>query len=70
MDPTWGRKTYAAEAFANAWLAAEGLGNPLLATQHLLGQPYFTSVSGAAITVQWQQLASHARWEWDSWRIE
>ncbi|KAJ0417660.1 NTF2-like protein [Aspergillus carlsbadensis] len=61
--PAWGRKNYAAEAFASAWLAPEGLGNPVLATQHLLGQPYFTSISDSAITVQWQQLASHARWE-------
>ncbi|KAL3484163.1 NTF2-like protein [Aspergillus germanicus] len=64
--PAWGRKTYKGEAFASAWTAMEMLGNPVLATQHLLGQPYFTSVSEATITVQWQQLASHARWESDA----
>ncbi|KAL2784223.1 NTF2-like protein [Aspergillus keveii] len=64
--PAWGCKIYTGEAFASAWTATELLGNPILATQHLLGQPYFTSVSEAVITVQWQQLASHARWEGDA----
>ncbi|KAE8346120.1 hypothetical protein BDV24DRAFT_158917 [Aspergillus arachidicola] len=60
--PQWKSKIYSAERFASAWIAEDQLGNPVLATQHLLGQPYFISVSDNAITVQWQQLASHARW--------
>jgi scytalone dehydratase len=64
--PAWGRRTYSAEDFTSAWIAKEQLGNPVLATQHLLGQPYFKSVSEVAVIVQWQQLASHARWEGDA----
>jgi scytalone dehydratase len=41
------------------------LGNKALATQHLLAQPYIKSVAEDEIVVQWQQLASHGRWEDD-----
>jgi scytalone dehydratase len=37
------------------------LGVKALATQHLLGAPYFKSVTDKEIVVEWQQLASHGR---------
>ncbi|GAM40330.1 hypothetical protein TCE0_038r12601 [Talaromyces pinophilus] len=64
--PAWGEKRYTCHEFATEWLSPEHLGNKALATQHLLGQPYIKSVSEAEIVVQWQQLASHGRWEDES----
>ncbi|KAJ5653099.1 hypothetical protein N7490_000102 [Penicillium lividum] len=61
--PTWGEKVYTADDFAREWLSEEHLGNKALATQHLLGQPYFRSVQENEIIVKWQQLASHGRRE-------
>jgi scytalone dehydratase len=57
----WGSKSYSAADFANLWLSDEHLGLKPLATQHLLAQPYFKSVTDDEIVVQWQQLASHGR---------
>jgi scytalone dehydratase len=57
----WGTKTYSAHDFADLWLGEEHLGLKPLVTQHLLGQPYFKSVTENEIIVQWQQLASHGR---------
>jgi scytalone dehydratase len=57
----WGSKSYSASDFANLWLSDEHLGLKPLATQHLLAQPYFKSVTDSEIIVQWQQLASHGR---------
>ncbi|CAK7205298.1 hypothetical protein SEUCBS139899_008067 [Sporothrix eucalyptigena] len=57
----WGIKHYTADEFAALWLSEEHLGLKPLATQHLLGQPYFKSVTDDEIVVQWQQLASHGR---------
>ena len=57
----WGVKHYTADEFAALWLSEEHLGLPPLATQHLLGQPYFKSVTANEIVVKWQQLASHGR---------
>jgi scytalone dehydratase len=57
----WGSKSYSASDFANLWLSEEHLGLKPLATQHLLAQPYFKSVTDDEIVVQWQQLASHGR---------
>lgn len=59
--PEWGVKHYASSEFATLWLSEEHLGLKPLATQHLLGQPYFTHVSSEEIIVEWQQLASHGR---------
>lgn len=59
--PAWGEKFYTSQEFANEWLSPEHLGNKALATQHLLAQPYFKSVTADEIVVQWQQLASHGR---------
>lgn len=64
--PAWGEKRYTSRDFAKEWLNPEHLGNKALATQHLLAQPYFKSVAADEIVVQWQQLASHGRWETDS----
>jgi scytalone dehydratase len=61
--PSWGEKRYTSHEFATEWLSPEHLGNKALATQHLLGQPEFKSVAEDEIVVQWQQLASHGRWE-------
>ncbi|KAJ5786288.1 NTF2-like protein [Penicillium pulvis] len=44
------------------FLSPELLGNKNLLTQHLLGQPYFKSVSKDEIVVEWQQIAGHGRW--------
>ncbi|CAK7229503.1 hypothetical protein SBRCBS47491_007269 [Sporothrix bragantina] len=57
----WGVKHYTSDEFAALWLSEEHLGLKPLATQHLLGQPYFKSVTEDEIVVQWQQLASHGR---------
>ncbi|KAL1888556.1 hypothetical protein Sste5346_009513 [Sporothrix stenoceras] len=57
----WGIKHYTADEFAALWLSEEHLGLPPLATQHLLGQPLFKSVTADEIVVKWQQLASHGR---------
>jgi hypothetical protein len=57
----WGTKTYSASEFATLWLSEEHLGLKPLATQHLLAQPYFKSVTEDEIIVEWQQLASHGR---------
>lgn len=57
----WGVKHYTADEFAALWLSEEHLGLPPLVTQHLLGQPYFKSVTADEIVVKWQQLASHGR---------
>ncbi|GKZ35941.1 hypothetical protein AbraIFM66950_006776 [Aspergillus brasiliensis] len=56
------RETYAADDFVETWLGPTNLGNKALATQHLLGAPYFKFASEEKIVVQWQQLASHGRW--------
>ncbi|GAM43427.1 hypothetical protein TCE0_050r18231 [Talaromyces pinophilus] len=61
--PAWGEKRYTSHEFATEWLSPEHLGNKALATQHLLAQPYIKSVAKDEIVVQWQQLASHGRWE-------
>ncbi|KAJ5717068.1 hypothetical protein N7488_002714 [Penicillium malachiteum] len=61
--PAWGSRTLAADDFVKEWLSEEHLGNKALATQHLLGQPYFKLVTDDEIIVQWQQLASHGRRE-------
>lgn len=61
--PEWGQKVYKAEAFAAEWLSEEHLGLKVLATQHLLAQPYFKSITDEEIVVQWQQLVSHGRRE-------
>lgn len=56
------RETYEADHFVETWLNPTNLGNKALATQHLLGAPYFKFASEEKIVVQWQQLASHGRW--------
>jgi scytalone dehydratase len=55
--------TFAADAFVDEWLGPKHLGKKILATQHLLGAPYFKSVTDEEIVVEWQQLASHGRRE-------
>jgi len=59
--PEWGRKHYTADAFVEEWLGPIHLGVKALATQHLLGMPYFKRVTGEEIVVEWQQMASHGR---------
>jgi scytalone dehydratase len=59
--PAWGRKNYEADDFVDLWLGPIHLGVKALATQHLLGAPYFKSVKEEEIVVEWQQLASHGR---------
>lgn len=59
--PEWGRISYKAPAFIERWLSPQHLGVRALATQHLLGIPYFKSVTSEEIIVEWQQLASHGR---------
>lgn len=53
--------SYKAPAFIDLWLGPEHLGVRALATQHLLGIPYFKSVTNEEIVVEWQQMASHGR---------
>ncbi|KAK6199005.1 hypothetical protein LQW54_010203 [Pestalotiopsis sp. IQ-011] len=59
----WGRISYATEKFVDLWMGPEHLGVKALATQHLLGIPYFKSVADDEILVEWHQLASHGRRE-------
>lgn len=62
VRPQWTPKTYTAEGFIDEWLGPNHLGSSrALVTFHLLGMPYFTSVTGDEIVVNYQQLASHAR---------
>lgn len=59
--PVWGQRAFTADAFVAEWLDAKHLGVKALATQHLLGIPYFKSVTDSQIVIEWQQMASHAR---------
>lgn len=59
--PAWGAKSFTADGFVEEWLGPKHLGVKALATQHLLGIPYFKSVSEEEIVVEWQQMASHGR---------
>lgn len=53
---------YSAEGFIDEWLGPNHLGSSkALVTFHLLGLPYFHSVTEEEIVVDYQQLASHAR---------
>ena len=77
VNPAWGIKHYTGREFAELWMSREHLGNRALATQHLLGLPYFKYVGNSShddasghnseeaevneIIVTWQILASHAR---------
>jgi scytalone dehydratase len=63
--PSWGEKRYSGPEFAKEWLSPEHLGLKPLATQHLIGLPYFKLVSDDEIVVEWQQLVSHGRREGD-----
>ena len=56
-----GPKQYTADAFVDDWLGPVHLGKAILATQHLLGTPYFHSVTAEEIVVEWSQIASHGR---------
>jgi scytalone dehydratase len=53
--------TFTADAFVDEWLGPTRLGVRALVTQHLLGIPYFKSVTADEIVVEWQQMASHGR---------
>jgi len=59
--PEWGQKNFTADAFVDEWLGQVHLGVKALATQHLLGTPYFKKVTDEEIIVEWQQMASHGR---------
>ncbi|KAF4628321.1 hypothetical protein G7Y89_g9831 [Cudoniella acicularis] len=59
--PAWGLMHYRADDFVENWLSPKHLGVKALATQHLLGMPYFQLVTEDEIVVEWQQLASHGR---------
>jgi len=52
---------FTADGFVAEWLGPKHLGVTALATQHLLGAPYFKSVTTDEIVIEWQQLASHGR---------
>lgn len=62
ISATIPNKTYKQIDFVNEFLSPEHLGRQTLLTQHLLGQPYFKSVSEDEIIVEWQQIAGHGRW--------
>lgn len=53
--------SFTADDFVTEWLGPTRLGVKALATQHLLGVPYFKSVKEDEILVEWQQMASHGR---------
>ncbi|KAJ5771542.1 hypothetical protein N7520_002071 [Penicillium odoratum] len=55
--------TLAPEVIVDYTIIVPSWGRKSLATQHLLGQPYFKSVQENEIIVKWQQLASHGRRE-------
>lgn len=59
--PAWGQMKFTADDFVAEWLGPKHLGVKALATQHLLGTPYFQSVTEKEIVIEWQQLASHGR---------
>ncbi|KAI0872231.1 Scytalone dehydratase [Hypoxylon argillaceum] len=61
VNPAWVLRKFTADAFVDEWLGPEHLGIDHVATHHLLGIPYFKSVSTDTIVVEWQQLASHAQ---------
>ena len=61
MVPAWGSQSFTADGFVEEWLGPKHLGVKALATQHLLGIPYFKSVTEEEIVVEWQQMASHGR---------
>jgi len=61
VNPEWGVMPFQREDFITEWLGSQHLGVTALATQHLLGAPYFKSVTADEIVVEWQQLASHGR---------
>ncbi|KAF3020176.1 hypothetical protein E8E14_010193 [Neopestalotiopsis sp. 37M] len=63
VNKEWGRIPYATDKFVDLWMGPEHLGVKALATQHLLGIPYFKSVTETEVLVEWHQLASHARRE-------
>lgn len=58
----WTKQIYTADAFIDEWLGPNHLGSSkALVTFHLLGVPYFKSVTKDEIVLEYQQLASHAR---------
>lgn len=61
VAPAWGAQEFDADAFTEEWLGPKKLGVKAVATQHMLGAPYFTSVTDDEIVLEWQQLASHGR---------
>lgn len=64
--PELGKKEYQSEEFISVFLSSQNLGQKTLLTQHLLGQPYFKSVSDEEIVVEWQQVAGHGRGQIDA----
>ncbi|KAJ5747329.1 NTF2-like protein [Penicillium nucicola] len=67
--PAIGKEDYSTDAFIEKFLSPSNLGNEALLTQHLLGQPYFKSVSQSDIVVEWQQVASHGNAKRDQGRL-
>ncbi|KAK9414907.1 putative SnoaL-like domain-containing protein [Seiridium unicorne] len=59
----FGRITYKTPEFVDLWLGPQHMGVKALVTQHLMGIPYFKSVTDEEIVVEWHQLASHGRRE-------
>ncbi|PVH83858.1 NTF2-like protein [Cadophora sp. DSE1049] len=53
------KRQYTPEDFVDECLSPGLLGDPRVRTQHLLGLPYFKSVTEDKIVVEWQQIASH-----------
>lgn len=62
VSETIPNKSYNQDQFVEEFLSPGLLGRKTLLTQHLLGQPYFKSVSEDEIIVEWQQIAGHGRW--------
>jgi scytalone dehydratase len=59
--PAWWSMNITADAFVEEWFGSKHHGVKALPTQHLLGVPYFKSVTEEESIVEWQQLASHGR---------
>jgi hypothetical protein len=63
--PGGGCKDFTPEEYAAKKLASDQLGSDAVTSHHLLGQPYFTSVTDAEISVELQVLAAHGRYNTD-----
>lgn len=63
--PGGGQKDFTPEEYATKKLALDQLGPVHITSHHLLGQPYFTSVTDTKISLELQVLAAHGRFHTD-----